>query len=141
MTEQQPRPQDEFQPIDLDADLTPADVDRYLRGLHNELYFAQRALREARIKEVQALKDYSDAKQPHLLDPDCPDPTKSGVSKAAQEEWLCAQIPEPYWKHQGAKVVRMNAQDYARRLDSQVKVLQSINSIVRQAYDLAGRHS
>lgn len=141
MSEQQARPQDEFQPIDLDADLTPADVDRYLRGLHNELYYAQRALREARYKEVQALKEYSDAKQPLLLDPDCPDPTKSGVSKAAQEEWLCARIPDPYWRHQGAKVVRMNAQDYARRLDSQVKVLQSINSIVRQAYDMSGRHS
>ena len=140
MTEQQTRPQDSFEPIDLDADLTPADVDRYLRGLHNELYYAQRALREARVKEVRALKDYSDAKQPHLLDPDCPDPTKSGVSKAAQEEWLCARLPEPYWAYQGAKVVRQNAQDYARRLDSQVKVLQSINSIVRQAYDVAGRH-
>lgn len=141
MTEQTTRPQDEFQPIDLDADLTPADVDRYLRGLHNELYYAQRALREARYKEVQALKEYSDAKQPYLMDPDCPDPTKSGVSKAAQEEWLCARIPDLFWKHQGAKVVRMNAQDYARRLDSQVKVLQSINSIVKQAYDQSGRHS
>jgi hypothetical protein len=35
----------------------------------------------------------------------------------------------------------MNAQDYARRLESQVKVLQSINTIVRQMYDLTGRHS
>lgn len=141
MTGQQMNPQDEFHPIDLDADLTPADVDRYLRGLHNELYYAQRALREARYKEVQALKAYSDAKQPLLMNADCPDPAKSGVSKAAQEEWLCARIPDPYWAYQGAKVVRMNAQDYARRLDSQVKVLQSINSIVKQAYDLSGRHS
>lgn len=141
MTEQQTRPQDDFHPIDLDADLTPADVDRYLRGLHNELYYAQRALREARYLEVQALKEYSDSKQPLLMDPDCPDPARSGVSKAAQDEWICARIPDPYWKHQGAKVVRMNAQDYARRLDSQVKVLQSINSIVRQAYNLTGGQS
>lgn len=141
MTEQQTRPQDDFQPIDLDADLTPADVDRFLRALYNELYFAQRALREARSKEIRALKAYSDAKQPLKLDPDCPDTTRSGVTKAAQEEWFCGQIPDLYWAHQGAKLVRQNAQDYAWRLKDQVKVLQSINSIVKQAYDLSGRHS
>lgn len=132
---------EEFEPIDLDAALTPHDVDRYLRRLHNELYTAERALRESRYKEIQALRKYSEAKQPLLLDPDCPDISRSGVTKAAQEEWIGAKIPDLYWAHQGAKVVRMNAQDYARRLDSQIKCLQSINTIVRQMYDMSGRHS
>ena len=131
---------DEFEPIGLDDDLTPHDVDRYLRGLHNELYIAERALRDSRYKEIQALRAYSEKKQPFLLDPECPDASRSGITKAAQEEWISARVPEEYWTYQGAKVVRMNAQDYARRLESQVKVLQSINTIVRQMYDLTGRH-
>lgn len=132
---------DEFEPIDLDAALTPHDVDRYLRRLHNELYIAERALRESRYKEVQALKAYSEAKQPYLLDPECPDTSRSGVTKTAQEEWISARVPEEYWTYQGAKVVRMNAQSYARRLDSQVKCLQSINTIVRQQYGMSGSYS
>lgn len=35
--------------------------------------------------------------------------------------------------------MRQNAQDYAWRLKDQVKVLQSINSIVKQAYNLSGQ--
>lgn len=131
---------DQFEPIDLDAALTPHDVDRYLRRLNNEVYIAERALRESRIKEIQALKRYSEAKQPFLLDPECPDTNRSGVTKTAQEEWIGARVPEEYWAYQGAKVVRMNAQSYAKRLDSQIKCLQSINSIVKQMYDLTGRH-
>ena len=129
----------EFEPIDLDAALTPHDVDRYLRKLHNELYVAERALRESRIKEIQALKAYSEEKQPLLLDPECPDTSRSGVTLTAQEEWISGRIPDLYWAYKGAKVVRMNAQSYAKRLDSQIKCLQSINSIVKQMYDLAGR--
>lgn len=132
---------EEFEPIDLDAALTPHDVDRYLRRLHNELYIAERALRESRYKEIQALKAYSEAKQPWLLDPECPDTSRSGVTKTAQEDWISGKIPDPYWTYQGAKVVRMNAQSYAKRLDGQIKCLQSINTIVRQMYDLTGRHS
>lgn len=132
---------EEFEPIDLDAALTPHDVDRYLRRLHNELYIAERALRESRYLEVQALKAYSEAKQPFLLDPDCPDTSRSGVTKTAQEEWISARIPDLYWAYQGAKVVRMNAQSYARRLDGQIKCLQSINTIVRQQYGMPGSHS
>lgn len=132
---------DEFEPIDLDAALTPHDVDRYLRRLHNELYIAERALRESRYKEVQALKAYSEAKQPFLLDPGCPDTSRSGVTKTAQEEWISAKIPDLYWTYQGAKVVRMNAQSYAKRLDSQIKCLQSINTIVRQQYGMSGSYS
>lgn len=131
---------DEFEPIDLDAALTPHDVDRFLRRLHNELYFAERALRESRYKEIRALRAYLEAKQPLLLDPDCPDTSRSSVTKTVQEEWISSRLPEEYWAYQGAKVVRMNAQDYVKRLDSQVKVLQSINSIVKQMYDLSGRH-
>jgi hypothetical protein len=132
---------EEFEPIDLDAALTPHDVDRYLRRLHNELYTAERALRESRYKEVQALKAYSEEKQPFLLDPNCPDTSRSGVTKAAQEEWISAKIPDLYWMYQGAKVVRMNAQSYAKRLDGQIKCLQSINTIVRQQYGMSGSHS
>lgn len=140
MTEQSTKTQDDFQPIELDADLTPADVDRFLRRLHNELYYAQRALREARIKEARALKAYTEGKQPLLLDPECPDATLSHISKAVQDEWIGARIPELYWALKGAQVVRMNALDYSRTLQGQVKVLQSINSLVKQMYDLTGRH-
>lgn len=131
---------DAFEPLDLDAAFTPHDIDRFLRGLYNELYIAERALRESRYKEIQALRAYSEAKQPLLMDPDCPDTSRSGVTKTAQEDWISGKIPDLYWAYQGAKVVRMNSQDYAKRLDSQVKVLQSINSVVKQMYGMSGSH-
>lgn len=134
------RSEEEFVPLDLDATLTPVDVDRYLRRIHNELAYAERDLRAARNSEVDADEQFAMAKQPLLLDPACPDPTRSGVSKAAQEEWISARVPDPYWAFRRAKVSRMNAEDHARRLDGQIRVLQSINSLVKQMYNLNGSH-
>jgi hypothetical protein len=141
MTEQDTRAAYDVEPIDLDATLTPVDVDRYLRRLNNALAYAEKELRAARKAEVDAEQAYAEAKQPYLLDPDCPDPSRSGVSMKAQEEWLGAKVPEQYWLYRRRKVVRMNAQDHAKRLDSQVRCIQSINSLVRQMYSLDGRHS
>lgn len=141
MTSQDTMPQYDVDPIDLDATLTPVDVDRYLRRLNNALAYAERDLRQARKNEVDAEQRYAEAKQPHLLEPDCPDPSRSGVSMKAQEEWLGARVPEQYWAFRRAKALRMNAQDHAKRLDSQVRCIQSINSLVRQMYSLDGRHS
>lgn len=140
MTEQQTHSQYDVDPIDLDATLTPADVDRYLRRLSNALAFAERDLRQARRREVDAEQRYAEAKQPLLLDPDCPDPTRSGVSQKTQEEWLGARVPDEYWAFRRAKVVRQNAEDHGRRLDGQIRCIQSINSLVKQMYNLEGRH-
>jgi len=141
VTEQQTWPQYDVEPIDLDATLTPVDVDRYLRRLNNALAYAERELRLARRDEVNAEQVYAEAKQPFLLDPSCPDPSRSGVSQKAQEEWLGARVPVEYWAYRRAKVVRMNAQDHAKRLDGQVRCIQSINSLVKQMYSLSGGQS
>lgn len=130
----------EFVPIDPDGAMTPADVDRYLRLIYNELYFARKRLREARYKEIQDLKAYSEAKIPLLADPDCPDPERAGVTKAARDEWINARIPALWWAYQGSKVVRQTAEDYSKQLREQVSCLQSINSIAKQAFDLTGRN-
>lgn len=134
------QPAYDVEPIDLDATLTPVDVDRYLRRLSNALAYSERELRLARAAEVDAEQEYAEAKQPYLLDPECPDPTRSGVSQKTQEAWLGARVPEQYWAYRRAKVVRMNAQDHAKRLDGQVRCIQSINSLVKQMYNLEGRH-
>jgi len=132
----------EFVPIDPDAELGPAQVDRLLKRLYNELAFARIALRNAREKEIKDLEAYSAAKQPLLLDPDCPMPSRSaGVSKAQHDEWINVRIPHLWWAYQESKIDRMSAVDYSKQIAEQVKCVQSIGANARQAYDLSGRHS
>jgi hypothetical protein len=133
---------DKFEPLDLDATLTPHDVDRLLRRIHNAIAYAERDLRQSRNAEVAAEKAYFIARAPLLGDPDCPEPKKSrGVTKTDRDEWVNVRVPDAYWAHREAKVLRQGAEDYWWSLKEQVKCLQSINSIVKQMYDLSGRHS
>ncbi|REF00258.1 hypothetical protein [Thermomonospora umbrina] len=133
-------PAESFDPIDADADMSPAEVDRWLKRLFNELAFARIALRRARYAEVQAYKAYMEVRHPVLLDPECPQPSRStGVTVVGREEWINARVPEKYWDHQAKKIVRESAEDYSRQIRDQVKCIQSIGANARQAYDLSGR--
>ncbi len=129
----------EFVPIDVDALLTPADVDRYLRQIYNELYYARKDLRNARNEEIDALEVYSRARLPLLADPGCPDPNLSSVTVTQQRNWVNDRIPDQWWRYQRAKTARLTASDKVGQLHEQVKCLQSINSIAKQAFDLGGR--
>jgi hypothetical protein len=132
---------DNFEELNLDDTLTPHDVDRLLRRIHNAIAYAERDLRQSRNAEVAAEKAYFLKRAPLLGDPDCPEPNKSrGVTKTDRDEWVNVRVPDAYWAYREAKVLRQGAEDYWWSLKEQVKCLQSINSIVKQMYDLAGRH-
>lgn len=133
---------DNLEPLELDSDLTPHDVDRLLRRIHNAIAYAGRDLRQSRDAEVEAEKAYRLARAPLMDHPECPEPNRSkGVTKTDRDEWINDRIPDLYWNWREAKNLRQNAEDYSWSLKEQVKCLQSINSIVRQMYDLTGRHS
>jgi hypothetical protein len=132
---------EKFEPLELDTDLTPIDVDRLLRRIHNAVGFANRDLRQLRDAEVQAEKAYRMARTPLMMRDDCPEPNRSkGITKTDRDEWINDRIPDEYWAWREAKVLRQEAEDYFWSLKEQVKCLQSINTIVRQLYDLSGRH-
>lgn len=133
---------EDFALLELDTDLTPVDVDRLLRRIHNAVAFASRDLRQRRNEEIEAEKAYRTARAPLMMSDDCPEPNRSkGVTKTDRDEWLNDQIPDQYWAWREAKVLRQGAEDYFWSLKEQVKCLQSINTIVRQMYDLSGWHS
>lgn len=133
---------EDFALLELDTDLTPIDVDRLLRKIHNAIAFANRDLRQCRDAEVEAEKAYRKARTPLMMRDDCPEPNRSkGVTKTDREEWINDRIPDEYWHWREAKVLRQGAEDYFWSLKEQVKCLQSINTIVRQMYDMTGRHS
>lgn len=130
----------DFEPIDPDADMSPADVDRWLKRLYNELAWARIALKKARYAEVQALKAYKEAREPLKQHDDCPQPSRStGVSRDDRDDWINGRISAEYWDLEGKRVVRQAAEDYSRQVRDQVKCIQSIGANARQAYDLAGR--
>ncbi|MCW2870255.1 hypothetical protein [Actinacidiphila oryziradicis] len=137
------QPEDrDFSFLDPDAALTPAEVDRHMKMLNNELARAQMALRRVRYKEIRDYKEFCDARSPLLLEADCPVVSKSaGVTVAQRDEWIQERLPALWWTFQASKLVRISAEDYNTRLARQVRCIQSINANARQAYDIGGRHS
>lgn len=136
------QPTSDFPFIDPDADMSPAEVDWWLKRLFNELAKSRIALRAARYDEVRSLKAYKTAREPLKHHAGCPQPSRStGVTKDDREDWINAQIPDQYWDLEGKKVVRQAAEDYSRQIRDQVKCIQSIGANARQAYDIAGRAS
>ena len=133
---------DEFPFLDPDADMSPAEVDWWLKRLFNELAKSRIALRHARYAEVQAIKAYKTAREPLKYHADCPQPSRStGITKDDREDWINARISAEYWDLEGKKVVKQAAEDYSRQIRDQVKCIQSIGANARQAFDIAGRAS
>lgn len=141
MTEPAPAPT-AFAPIDPDIELSPAQTDRLLKEILNELGRARLALRDARRKEAVAEKAWQDKRIPLVMGEACPKPSRStGVTKEDRETWLIHNATKEYWDFRGAKVVRECAEDYMRMLREQVSVLQSLNANARTSYELTGRHT
>lgn len=123
--------------IDEGAVLSPVQTDRFLKLLNNELNFAHRDVRNAREEELRCFQEYLTARKPHEVDPDCPE-VGTGVGKVtekARELWFEARIPKPYWAWKQAVLARQNAQDYARQVDKQVRIMQSLNNNAKLGYE------
>lgn len=109
--------------------LTPAETDRFLQMLSNELGFAGLAVRKARRIELDRFKDYSDARKEHELDPECPEVGRGvgQVTQKAEEAWFERRIPVPYWAWKNAVLERQSAAGYADQVSKQVEIMRSLN--------------
>lgn len=129
-----------FQFVDLDEPMTPADTDRYLRRLNNELVISQLAVTRARGEEIDAQKMYAATRNPLLMDPSCPKVgSRAGqVSAKERDLWISARIPGAYWALEEAKLVRTNAVDYAWQVKTQAGLMQSLNNNAKAIYGTPG---
>lgn len=126
-----------FQFVDVDTLLTPEMTDRYLKLLHNEITRAGLAVVKARDEETSALLVYGRARNPLLLDPNCPE-VGSGAGRVSAKErdlWVSVRIPDQYEALEIAKVSRANAVDYAWQVKAQAGLMQSLNNNAKTGYE------
>lgn len=128
--------------LEPDAHLTPAEVERFLNLLSNEIANAQEALVKARDRELEAKQIYTQAKNKALLSDDCPHVGRSAgdVTVGVRDAWVESLVDSELWIYKTAKVERENAESYVWAIKDQIEVLRSIGVLSRQAFDLSGRH-
>lgn len=127
--------------LEPDAHLTPAEVERFLNLLNNEIARAQHALRIARNRELEAKKIYTRERDRLLLSDECPNVGRasSDVTVAERDAWISTRIDDELWIYKTAKVEREDAESYVWAIKDQIEVLRSIGVLSRQAFDLSGR--
>lgn len=128
--------------VDPDALLTPIQAERYLKLLHNAISFAVRDLRNARNAELEAFEAYLKARKPYEFEPDCPEVGRGvgQVTEKTRELWFEKRVPEKYWAYRRSVTDRQNASEYARQLDKQVRILQSLSSLAKIGYETYPRN-
>ena len=124
-----------------DAHLTPAQVERFLNLLANEIANAQEALVLARDRELEAKKIYTQERDKLLLSDACPNVGRASadVTVDEREAWMNQFIEDQKWMHETTKNERENAESYVWAIKDQIEVLRSIGVLARQAFDLSGR--
>lgn len=128
--------------LEPDAHLTPAQVERFLNLLANEIAAAQKALVDARDRELEAKKIYQQAKDRLLLSAECPNVGRASgdVTVAEREAWINTQVGDELWIYKTTQVERENAESYVWAIKDQIEILRSIGVLSRQALDLSGRN-
>jgi hypothetical protein len=131
----------DYIPIDPDENLTPAEAERILKVLYNELGLAQLELRRARDRELDAKKAYVSERKRLLWTRECPHVGRGSddVTVDERDAWIDNKIPDEFWVYEVAQSQRADADDYMSMLRHQVKCVQSISATTRQAYDISGR--
>lgn len=132
---------DGFVWLQPDAHLTPAEVERFLNLLNNEIARAQQNLRRARGRELDAKKIYARERDRLLLSDECPNVGRASgdVTVAERDAWVNTRIDDELWIYKTAKVEREDAESYVWAIKDQIEVLRSIGVLSRQAFDLSGR--
>lgn len=127
--------------LEPDAHLTPAEVERFLNLLNNEIARAQNNLRRARARELDARKIYSRERDRLLLSDECPNVGRASgdVTVAERDAWVNTRIDDELWIYKTARVEREDAESYVWAIKDQIEVLRSIGVLSRQAFDLSGR--
>lgn len=127
--------------LEPDAHLTPAEVERFLNRLSNEIARAQYALKNARNRELDAKRTFHRERDRLLLSDACPNVGRASgdVTVAERDAWINTQIDTELWVYKTAKVQREDAESYVWAIKDQIEVLRSIGVLARQAFDLSGR--
>lgn len=127
--------------LEPDAHLTPAEVERFLNLLNNEIARAQNNLRRARARELDAKKIYARERDRLLLSDEAPNVGRASgdVTVAERDAWVNTRIDDELWIYKTAKVEREDAESYVWAIKDQIEVLRSIGVLSRQAFDLSGR--
>lgn len=127
--------------LEPDAHLTPAEVERFLNLLNNEIARAQDNLRRARGRELDAKKIYTRERDRLLLSDDCPNVGRASgdVTVAERDAWINTRIDNELWIYKTAKVEREDAESYVWAIKDQIEILRSLGVLSRQAFDLSGR--
>jgi hypothetical protein len=119
--------------------LNPVQVEQKLRQCVTDLYAAEKQLAEARDAETNAELAYRRYHRQHLLSDECPKVARGGFTVADRDAWVEEQCKE-WWEHYRLSQTRCQAaQDHVRTVRDVTSSVQSIASLVRQAYSMAGQ--
>lgn len=119
--------------------LSPAQIEDKLRRCVSDLTRAELALRSARDVETEAEIIYRAAHRTAVLSPQCPKVSRGGVTTAERDAWVDRECITQWETHRRATTARESAQDYVRTVRDITSAVQSIASLVRAAFSLAGR--
>lgn len=125
-------------PIPQYEPLTPADVERQVRWIYNQMTRAQTILREARDAEVAAKHVYERAHRKAILSSDCPKVARGGYTTADRDAWVGEQCAEQQEAYELAEVARKAAEEHLRTLYQQGTLAAVLAKSVHQAFNLAG---
>ena len=118
--------------------LNPVQVEQKLVQSVRELYAAEKLLAEARDAEVEAEIAYQAARRRLLLSDNCPKVTRGGVTVADRDAWIDSGCADEWEAYRLAAVQCQTAQDHVRIVRDVTSTVQSIASLVRQAFSAAG---
>ena len=121
--------------------LNPVQVEQKLRACVNELYAAEKQLADARDAEVEAEIAYQTTRRRLLLGDDCPKVSRGNVTVADRDAWIDNECADEWMAHRLTTVKCQAAQDHVRTVRDVTSTVQSIASLVRQAYSMAGATS
>lgn len=120
--------------------LTLGQVQERLYNVHQDLAAAQRSLRAARDREVEAAAALRMARAAAFLDPDCPKPKRgeNGVTVADRDAWVDRSTHEAWFAHEVAEATRKAAEDALRVVRDQASVVQSVAGLMKSEMSLSG---
>lgn len=120
--------------------LTLPQVQDRLFAVHQDLASAQRSLKAARDKEVEAAAVLRVARAKAFLDPDCPKPKRgeNGVTVADRDTWVDQRTHDEWLAHEVAEATRKAAEDALRVVRDQASVVQSLAGLMKAEMSLSG---
>lgn len=118
--------------------LTLGEVLQRLHTVHNDMAAAQRALREARDREVVAAEELRMATVRATLSDGCPKPKRgeNGVTVADRDAWVDQEVSTERFKAAVTEATRKAAEDALRVSRDQASVVQSLSALMRAEMQL-----